>query len=345
MSEPSDRLACTESPPLRFERLRLKANEAAAELPWLGGHWLGDAPDALPLPLLFPAGAVFDGWLSSANVGELQHHGPAHYRSDGQWLYGWVEIDDRTMGLQAAAHQAYTALFEVLTQNACPHLLRLWNYFSGVNVETQGLERYRQFNIGRQEAFMQANRSAFDGAPAACALGARDGLLRVYFLAGRQVPRAIENPRQVSAYRYPSSYGPRAPTFSRAALVDAGGGRSALFISGTASIVGHVSVHTGDVRRQTEETMANVQAVRDSAASASGVYLAAQDMSYTLYLRHAADLAVVREVFERAVGPHSKAASEAVYLLADICRADLLVEIEAHGFHEAYGFQPTGTPL
>ena len=53
---------------------------------------------------------------------------------------------------------------------------------------------------------------------------------------------------------------------------------------------------------------------------------------YTVYLRRPADLAVVREVFEQAVGPGSTAARDAIYLQADICRADLLVEIEAHGF-------------
>ncbi len=297
---------------------------------------MGDTPDGLPLPLLAPTGAVFDGWLSSGDLGQLQRHGPARYRTDGQWLYGLVEIDDREIGLQAAARDAYATIFEILASSACPHLLRLWNYFPDVNLEVQGLERYRQFNAGRQDAFMGAQRSAFEGAPAACALGSRKGLLRVNFLAGCLAPLAIENPRQVSAYRYPPSYGPRAPTFSRAALVDVGAGCSALFISGTASIVGHLSVHVGDIRLQTEETMVNMAAVRDSAASASGIYVAAEDMIYTLYLRRAADLGVVREVFERAVGPNTKAATEAVYLLADICRADLLIEIEAHGF------QPTG---
>jgi chorismate lyase / 3-hydroxybenzoate synthase len=336
VSNPPGSVPCPALHPLRFERIHLPSNEVMPGMAWLGGHWMGDAPDALPLPLLSPTRPVFDGWLSNTNVGEIQRHGPVRYRTDGHWLYGVVEIDDREIGLQAAAHDAYAAIFEVLESKACPHLLRLWNYFPDVNLEVQGLERYRQFNTGRQDAFMRAQRSAFEGAPAACALGSREGLLRVNVLAGRDAPLAIENPRQVSAYRYPPTYGPRAPTFSRAALVDAGAGRSAFFISGTASIVGHLSVHVGDIRLQTEETMANMAAVRDSAAAASGIYLAAEDMTYTLYLRRPADLGVVRAVFERAVGPQSKAATEAVYLLADICRSDLLIEIEAHGF------QPTG---
>ncbi|MBC7482319.1 MAG: hypothetical protein H7337_10590 [Rhizobacter sp.] len=56
-----------------------------------------------------------------------------------------------------------------------------------------------------------------------------------------------------------------------------------------------------------------------------------QGLSCTIYLRRADDLPVVRDAFERHVGVHSTAAREAVYLRADICRADLLVEIEAHG--------------
>lgn len=194
------------------------------------------------------------------------------------------------------------------------------------------MERYRHFNAGRQQAFIDARRSAFDGTPAACALGTAEGPLRVYFLAGRRAPLAIENPRQISAYRYPATYGARSPTFSRAALADIGGGRQALFISGTASIVGHTTLHLGDVRRQTEESLANMAAVREVASSRAGGAFDASMPIYTVYVRHRSDFATVRDVFERHVGAHSTAAREAIYLQADICRAELLVEIEAHAF-------------
>jgi hypothetical protein len=247
-------------------------------------------------------------------------------------LHGVAEIDDRVGGLQAATHRVYTDLFEVLAANPCPNLLRVWNYFADINREVDGSERYRQFNVGRQQAFIEARRSAFEGSPAACALGTREGPLRVYFLAGRTPPLAIENPRQVSAYRYPGTYGPRSPTFSRAALVEVGDGRQALFISGTASIVGHTTVHLGDVRRQAEESLLNIAAVRQAAAERAGVAFPADALIYTVYVRDAANLAIVREVFERTVGADSVAARDCIYLQADICRADLLVEIEAHGF-------------
>jgi chorismate lyase / 3-hydroxybenzoate synthase len=329
--------------PLAFRRERLadraagNATAAAAATalattasPALGGRLLGSAAGALAAELIAPSGSVFDAWGDAP--GEARHHGCVRYATDGAWLFGRIEIDERGAALQAVAQRAYADLFEVLAANDCPNLLRVWNYLADINVETGGTERYRQFNAGRQQAFVDAQRSAFDGAPAACALGTARGPLVIQFLAGRSVPVAIENPRQVSAYRYPDVYGERSPTFSRAALADVGAQRTALFVSGTASIVGHETVHAGDVRRQTEESLRNISTLRRLAGERSGREFDAGAMIYTLYLRRAADAAAVREVFEREVGAASRGAREAVYLQADICRADLLVEIEAHGF-------------
>jgi chorismate lyase / 3-hydroxybenzoate synthase len=53
-------------------------------------------------------------------------------------------------------------------------------------------------------------------------------------------------------------------------------------------------------------------------------------MTCTVYVRHAADVDEVRRGFEAAVGADSHSARQALYLQADICRSDLLVEIEAH---------------
>ena len=317
----------TATAPLTFRRLR---SADGLPSPLLGGRWVGDHANALQAALLAPEESLLDAWAGSPDAQEHQH-GCVRYVTDGHWLHGCAVIDESQLGMQASAQRVYADLFAVLADNACSHLLRVWNYFADINVETGGIERYRQFNAGRQQAFLEAQRSAFDGSPAACALGTSAGPLRVYFLAGRIPPIAVENPRQVSAYRYPDAYGLRSPTFSRAALADVGAGRTALFISGTASIVGHSTVHIGDVRRQTEESLANIAAVREVAAQRAGVSFPAEALTYTVYVRRPADLAVVREVFEAAVGAHSSAARDAIYLQADICRADLLVEIEAHG--------------
>ena len=284
------------------------------------------------MPVLAPAAVRLDVWLPDVDPA-LRRHGCVRYAIDGPWLYGCAELDDASLtgGMQTAAYRVYADLFEVLASHQSPYLLRLWNYFAGINRQADGQERYRLFNIGRQQAFIEAQRSVFEGSPAACALGNEAGPLRVYFIAGHTPPLAIENPRQVSAYRYPNAYGPRSPTFSRAALVEIEADRTALFVSGTASIVGHETVHLGDVRKQAAESLTNIAALREVAAT-RGVALGAGDLHYTVYVRDAADLDAVRGVFEVEVGAASDAARDAVYLRGDICRAELLVEIEAHGF-------------
>ena len=322
------------SPVVALEFVRLPLRELGDRPGLLGARVLGaagGAESALHATLLAPSEPIADAWFTPDEAVNGQR-GCIRYATDGQWLHGSAEIDELSEGgLQAGAARAYHELFALLLEQRCPHLLRLWNYMADINAAQGGLERYRQFNIGRQQAFISARRSAFEGAPAACAVGTQRGPLQVWFLAGPAAPLAIENPRQVSAYRYPPEYGPRSPTFSRAALARLDGRAPALFISGTASIVGHASVHAGNVRRQTEECLANIAAVLDAAATLAGTRFAAAELIYTIYLRHRDDLAAVLEVFERQLGRDSPAARSLVVMLADICRAELLVEIEAQG--------------
>jgi chorismate lyase / 3-hydroxybenzoate synthase len=300
----------------------------------LGGLGYGmpsgsDGLYGLRQPLLGTAQARIDTWLAAGKV-TSGRTGAVHWRHDGRWLHGSAAVDVAEGALSDGAYALYRDVFNTLQQSGFAHLLRLWNYLPRINALSNGLERYRQFNIGRQQAFLDSGVPAFDGAPAACAIGTDDGALTLHFLAMRQPPLAVENPRQVSAYRYPSSYGPRAPTFSRAALADMGGGRVGLWISGTASIVGHHSVHEGDVIRQSQETVANLQAVIAAARELCSAPLALGELVACVYVRHAQEQAAVQQVLDAAWGGGSTAARQAVYVQGDICRAELRVEVEGH---------------
>jgi enamine deaminase RidA (YjgF/YER057c/UK114 family) len=137
----------------------------------------------------------------------------------------------------------------------------------------------------------------------------------------------VENPRQVSAYHYPRQYGSHRPVFSRAALLTQGDGRT-LFISGTASIVGHESLHIGDCAAQTRETLANIGALLEEANRVAGdTHFDRSTLAYKVYVRRPADLPVVQQELASTLGPDA----QIIYLQADICRQDLLVEIEATG--------------
>ena len=295
--------------------------------------------DAGELPLLavdmrLPAGeeAICEVWHSAEPL-EFGRHGPIRYRQGETLLYGCMSLDeaaphDARSPLQATTEAAYRAIFELLEARGY-HALRFWNYFSAINRESHTMERYRQFNIGRQDAFLAHGRPVVDKVPAACALGSASGGLHIAFLATRANVVGVENPRQLSAYHYPSQHGPRSPTFARAGLVNLGG-RDMLFISGTASIVGHQTLHHGDVAAQTRECLHNIAAIVAEAnrqAPSAGFRL--DGLAYKVYIRHSENLATVR----REMSQFIDAPVSIVFLQADVCRADLLVEIEASGGH------------
>lgn len=278
-----------------------------------------------------------EAWLSAAACRAGEHQG-IRFRADDHVLYGVLELaeSDFPAGasgnhspLQQATETAYRRIFSLLDAEGYPQLWRVWNYLADINVDTDGLERYRQFNIGRQDAFLACGRLAGGSVPAACALGVRHGPLSIAFMAGRRPALPLENPRQISAWDYPKDYGPRSPTFARGALARLSG-QELLFVSGTASIVGHCTVHADDVAGQTREAMANIAAVLGEAneatsACAGAVAYRTSGLDYRVYIRHAGDFAVVRETLQTLIGTEA----QVVYVQADICRADLLVEIEA----------------
>ncbi|MDO9219571.1 MAG: hypothetical protein Q7T90_00975 [Thiobacillus sp.] len=293
----------------------------------------GDLP-LLAVDMALPSGeaAVCEVWRS-AHALQSGQQGAIRYRENDLLLFGCLSLDEASATtqppLQSTTEAAYQAIFALLEARGFSALLRVWNYFPAINQESHGIERYRQFNIGRQDAFLAHDRSVIGNVPAACALGTASGGLHIAFLATRANVTSIENPRQLSAYHYPSQYGPRSPTFSRAGLVNLGG-RNMLFISGTASIVGHQTLHDDDVVAQTRECLNNIAAITAEAnrlAPAANFRL--DQLAYKVYVRRPADLATVRE----AMAHYLNAPVVAIYLQADVCRANLLVEIEASGGH------------
>lgn len=262
--------------------------------------------------------------------------GDVHFRHDGDILFGVVTLDeacfagDNGTPLQNASQHAYEHLFATMQNRGFPYLLRCWNYFADINGVNDGLERYRQFNLGRQQAFDSQPQFIDHAPPAACALGIQHNAqqdarkaLTIAFLATRTPPIAVDNPRQIKPRDYPQAYGPRSPLFSRACIARSDD-TTQLFLSGTASIAGHQSRHSGDVVAQTGETLLNIRTVLAAANAHVDQTIAIDDLEYTVYIRHAMHFLPIRHVLEQCIGKNIKAA----YLQADICRADLLLEIE-----------------
>ncbi|HEY6621004.1 MAG TPA: hypothetical protein VIY68_15770 [Steroidobacteraceae bacterium] len=257
------------------------------------------------------------------------------YRFSDDLLFGSLSIAEHAIdarseadALQLATEIAYQEIFDVLDETGHRHLIRVWNYLPQINAQAGGDERYRHFNSARQMAFRKSGRATMGTVPAACALGSpAESPLSIYFLAARRPPKMIENPRQTSAYHYPPKFGRHSPIFSRACVWgESGSGR--LFVSGTASIVGHETIHRGDVIAQTRETMVNIAALLEEANRiAGGARYSLNGLRLKVYMRNPSDLPAIEATLSELLNP----AASIVYLQADVCRVDLLVEIEAVG--------------
>lgn len=244
--------------------------------------------------------------------------GIVRYAHDDHFLFAVIEEDERWHGgICSTAETAYAAIRRFQEQSGFPHLLRMWNYLDAINEGADDLERYRQFCVGRARALADAVGLPY---PAATAVGRQCAThqVQVFWLAGRQPGTAVENPRQVSAYHYPRVHGPVSPSFSRATLV----GDGTVLISGTASIVGHDSQHHDDALEQLEETLRNLSAV----TSHANHHRASSTVQRELLKVYVRDPALVDPIDARLRQQHPQ--SEVVFLAADVCRRELLVEIE-----------------
>jgi chorismate lyase / 3-hydroxybenzoate synthase len=260
-------------------------------------------------------GAAYEIWQADAPVKPLRV-GPVQGAYNEALAFGAVRIEEAGLSLEDATERAYEVLFEFLDRTSCTEPIRFWNYLGNILHEADGLERYRRFNIGRHKSFLRHLRQAVP--PAASGVGGHGDSV-IYVLAAREAARAVENPRQVSAYEYPPQYGPRSPGFSRAGLF---GGT--LFVSGTASIVGHETRHEGDAAAQAAETAANLRALIRAAGLENSLGRG-EGWALKAYLREAADRDVLAPVLADLFG----AGAEILYLHGEICRADLALEVEA----------------
>jgi len=297
----------------------------------------------LPLPAL-SASELDETWLLdetvtassvSAQGWVLQH------RYAGHLAMSWLQFDLAAHADTAAAIRwAYHELLNHLATSNHQQLLKIWHYLPGINVGEGDEETYRQFCVGRAQALRDQHITAT--MPAATAIGiprsaasavsdshtpqqaANEELPAAqravfYWLSGSMAPANVENPRQLSAWQYPPQYGPASPLFSRASMLRLGTQRL-LLISGTASVTGHATAYPGDCAAQTDEMLLNLR----SLIAAADMPYAPEQMRLRVYLRRPADWPQVLASMQQA----GFDATRLVPLHGDICRSDLLVELD-----------------
>ena len=283
------------------------------------GERPSDDPREVTVPLAqLGAEPLVETWTTATPVIERGEHEGLRYAATEHTLFGHLRLDDAGEGdAEAVAEAAYTKILAFIAQRPQRHLLRMWNYLPAINQGEGDAERYRQFCVGRYRAFEQAQGEPSQF-PAATAIGSHINGQYIRFLAGVTPGKPVENPRQVSAFKYPRQYGPRSPSFSRATLKRWACGGYSLLVSGTASVVGH-ETHHQDLVAQLQETARNLAALQAEAG------LPLRPDVLRVYVRDRADLPAVQQ----AVAGIPELQVPMVFLEGDICRQNLILEVEA----------------
>jgi enamine deaminase RidA (YjgF/YER057c/UK114 family) len=257
-----------------------------------------------------------------------------------------VVPETQTDDAYEASLSAFTQIRSLLGKNNIrfDQTIRTWLYLGGI-VENDGAhQRYQELNRARADvyhdipflaSYVPASHHG-TAYPASTGIGieGRGVMMSAIALATDRkdiVAIPLENPRQTSAYHYAAHYSPQSPKFSRAMALSCGN-YSTIFISGTASIANSETRHPGDVVAQTHETLDNIAALiseenlSQHGLPGLGTSLAGLGLA-RVYIKRKADYAKTRAACEARLGE-----LPTIYAVADVCRPELLVEIEGIAF-------------
>lgn len=308
---------------------------------------------------------AIEAWAVGTRHADLEYPEPGLVRLsyDGlSWIYAAVDpVNDGSAYEQAAC--GFRGLGERLARVGVgfDDVARVWLYQGEITELDGEVERYRELNRARTDYFssvyFDANplvaASGYDVYPASTGIGTLGHGLAMTCLAlctqrDDVGLLSLENPLQTASFDYPKCYSVKSPKFSRAMAVRTGRVLTT-WISGTASIVDSETVHPGDVKKQTEQTLTNIEKLiskdnfRRCGWGDSGARLT--DLAkIRVYVKHSQDYEICRKVCEERLG-----AIPAIYAQADVCRPDLLVEIEGVAFSMVGGDaavepEPDGIP-
>jgi enamine deaminase RidA (YjgF/YER057c/UK114 family) len=223
-------------------------------------------------------------------------------------------------------------------------VIRTWLYLGDIVGPEGETQRYKELNRARSdyyENFRFLAKHVLPGVtetvyPASTGIGTdiRDVIMGCIAMTTKREDlriRPLENPLQTSAFDYMASYGPKSPKFSRAMALTAGD-CATFFISGTASITQSESQHIEDIEAQTNQTLDNIAALISednlSRHGLPGRGATLRDLAFArVYIKRQDDYEKTRQVCQDRFGE-----LPTIYAVADVCRPELLVEIEGIAF-------------
>jgi enamine deaminase RidA (YjgF/YER057c/UK114 family) len=261
-------------------------------------------------------------------------------RGDVEVLAGSVREYSR-ISCRENAKEAFSSVGRLLDKTGFPvnAIVRQWNYIENILGREDDEQKYQVFNNIRSRFY--ADHFIQNGYPSATGIGMDFGGIIIEFIAvksGVHKTFSLNNPLQKAAHHYSekvleeSQYSIRStPKFERARYLEMFD-RKLIFISGTASIRGEKTVAEGDPEKQTEVTIQNIEKLYSEDVLVQIGYKSLRPVygHARIYIKNRNDFRKIRKIFRSYYGN-----LPAVYLVADICREKLLVEIEGQVILEA----------
>ncbi len=233
----------------------------------------------------------------------------------------------------AAAEAAFDQMRRLLEaeEMSFNDIVRQWNYIGEITRISGKGENYHVFNKVRSRQY--GKYRSVHGFPAATGIGMKHSGISLDCIAVKTGDShkvvAVNNPDQVRPYEYGRVvlHGVQVPQFERALLLS-GSNDTTLFVSGTASILGQDTVGIGDIEKQTVITIENIMKLVEASHHNKTGNSPLCDLSSLIllrvYVKNQSDFEKVKNICNSYfIG------APAVYVEADVCRDNLLVEIEA----------------
>lgn len=299
---------------------------------------------------LIPQYLLPEGGLS-LEIYTLESSANIRIEEKGGVCYGIIESSEESMlfieGIPASdfsnrvrqqSQEVFAKLDNLLTTHgfAVDDIVRQWNYIGSIVSYRDGKQNYQEFNDARTCYYAKGEWA--NGYPAATGIGAAGDCIIVGGIAFKKAKQGdksvypIDNPLQVAAHIYSKrvlvdddqNAMKSTPKFERAKLIETANG-ACCFVSGTAAIRGEESVDANSAKEQTIKTIENIEYLvsKDNLVRFG---CKPYDLSYVklhVFVKHKQDYEEVRTVVAEAY-PHIPV----VYTIADVCRGELLVEIE-----------------
>jgi len=255
-------------------------------------------------------------------------------KGDSRFLIGTVQ-SNADASCKINSEHTFADLSNLLSQAkmGMSNIIRQWNYLENILGFDGEEQRYQEFNNVRSKYYGDAFLE--NGYPAATGIGMNRGGVIIEFVAvdsNEVVSKPVDNPGQISAHKYSEKVlvGDECvlkttPKFERARYFQVMD-KKQILISGTASIIGEKTMGVDDPVMQTEVTIENIQRLYSDEILKSVSTNGALEPKYghaRVYVKHRKDFPEIRRTFKKHYGT-----LPVVYIIADICRNDLLVEIE-----------------